>query len=98
MELKRHGENWIPLSVLKQSNPVDVAENAEARNPTDLPDLKWWIPYTFRKRNGLLINVSISRGGINLFQPGYKRPHTSTGLGFPEQLQVLKAVVTEMGM
>ena len=41
MEWKRGGEESIPLSVLKQFNPVDVAKNAEARNLTDVPDLKW---------------------------------------------------------
>ena len=41
---------WLPLSLLKESNPVDVAEYAKARGIDDEPAFAWWVPYTLRKR------------------------------------------------
>ena len=43
--------SWIDLKVLKESNPVDVAEFAVARGIQDEPAFAWWVPYTMRKRD-----------------------------------------------
>ena len=50
LELWKNGmEQWIPLSDLKASNPVEVAEFAKSRRIDDEPAFKWWVPYTLKK-------------------------------------------------
>ncbi len=39
-------EQWIPLSNLKASNPVEAAEFTKSRQIDDEPAFKWWVPYT----------------------------------------------------
>jgi hypothetical protein len=50
-------EQWVPLSVLKESNPVEVAEYATARNIATEPAFRWWVPYTLRKRDAIISSV-----------------------------------------
>ncbi len=40
---------WIDLKLLKESNPVQVAEYATARNIAEEPAFAWWVPYVLRK-------------------------------------------------
>lgn len=49
---------WIPLKVLKESNPVDVAEYVVARGIADEPAFAWWVPYTLKKRNRIIAAVN----------------------------------------
>ena len=51
-------EQWIPLKDLKESNPVEVADYAEANNIADEPAFKWWVPYTLRKRDRIIAAVN----------------------------------------
>ena len=39
-------KQWIDLKLLKESNPVQVAEYSVSRNINDEPALVWWVPYT----------------------------------------------------
>ena len=48
---------WQDLSLLKESNPVQVAEYAVARSIDDEPAFAWWVPYTLRKRDVILSSV-----------------------------------------
>jgi hypothetical protein len=52
-------KQWIPLSVLKESNPVDIAEYVTARGIDKEPAFAWWVPYTLRKRDAIIV-ASIS--------------------------------------
>ena len=45
------GCQWIPLKILKELNPVQVAEYVVARNIADKPAFAWWIHYVLRKRD-----------------------------------------------
>jgi len=36
---------WIDLKILRESNPVQVAEYVTARNIADEPAFAWWVPY-----------------------------------------------------
>ena len=47
-------EQWIPLSVLKESNPVEVAEYATAAKIANQAAFAWWVPYTLRKRERII--------------------------------------------
>jgi hypothetical protein len=42
---------WIALKILKESNPIQIAEYAIARDIADQPAFAWWVLYTLRKRN-----------------------------------------------
>ena len=50
-------EQWIPLSVLKECNPVEVALYAKARGIEKEPAFAWWVPYTLRKRDVIVSAV-----------------------------------------
>ena len=50
-------EQWMPLSLLKECNPVEVAEYAKARGIDTEPAFTWWVPYTLRKRDVIISAV-----------------------------------------
>ncbi|MCP4459790.1 MAG: hypothetical protein GY816_17465, partial [Cytophagales bacterium] len=54
---KDGSEQWIPLSVMKTSNPIEVAEFAVAKNIDSEASFSWWVPYTLRKRDGIVSAV-----------------------------------------
>jgi hypothetical protein len=56
---KDGSKQWVPLSVLKASNPVDVAEYAKARGIDTEPAFAWWVPYTLRKRDVIISAVTL---------------------------------------
>jgi hypothetical protein len=54
---KDSSKQWVPLSVLKASNPVDVAEYTKARGIHTVLAFAWWVPYTLRKRDVIISAV-----------------------------------------
>jgi hypothetical protein len=48
----------VPLSKLKESNPIEVAEFAVSQNIQDEPAFDWWVPYTLRKRDRLIAAIN----------------------------------------
>ena len=48
---------WIPLKIMKESNPVEVAEFAMARGLDKEPAFAWWVPYTLKKRDAIIALV-----------------------------------------
>jgi hypothetical protein len=38
---------WIDLKILKESNPVQVAEYAASCDIHEHPAFAWWVPYVF---------------------------------------------------
>lgn len=50
-EFEDRSKEWIALSNLKESYPVQLAQYAVANNIDDEPAFKWWVPYTLRKRD-----------------------------------------------
>ena len=50
-------ESWVALKELKESNPVEVADYAEAANIIHEPALAWWAPYTLKKRERIISAV-----------------------------------------
>jgi hypothetical protein len=49
-EWKDGTTSWDRLADLKESNPVEVAEYAAAKNFLDTPDFVWWAPHVLKKR------------------------------------------------
>ena len=48
---------WIPLKILKESNPVEVAEFVMARGLEKEPAFAWWVPFTLKKRDAIIASV-----------------------------------------
>ena len=48
---------WIPLSELKEANPVEVAEYAASHNLSHEPAFAWWVGHTLRKRERIIKQV-----------------------------------------
>jgi hypothetical protein len=59
VEWKDGTTSWVPLSTIKESNPVEIAEYAVAHELSDEPAFSWWVPYTLKKR-GAIISAVIS--------------------------------------
>ena len=57
VQWKMGEEEWIPLNILKESNPVEVAEFAVSRNIDREPAFCWWVPYTLRRRDRIIASV-----------------------------------------
>ena len=51
-------QQWVPLKILKETNPVEVAEFAEAMRISDEPAFNWWTPYVLRKRDVIISSLS----------------------------------------
>ena len=46
------------MTILKESNPVDVADFAFARNLQDEPAFAWWVHHVIKKRDAIVSAVS----------------------------------------
>ena len=49
---------WVPLKLMKESNPVEVAEFAVARGLEKEPAFAWWVPYTLKKRDRIIASIN----------------------------------------
>ena len=57
VRMKYGTKSWTPLRVLKESNPVDVAEYVLPRKINNDPAFTWWVPYTLRKRYVIVSSI-----------------------------------------
>ena len=51
-------EQWVPLKLLKESHPIEVAEYSVARGIDHEAGFCWWVPYTLRKRDRIISAVN----------------------------------------
>ena len=60
---KDGSEQWIPLSIMKESNPIEVAAFATSQGIAEEPYFVWWIPFTLRKRDriGSAVNARVKK-------------------------------------
>ncbi len=49
---------WIDLKLLKESNPVQVAEYATSCNIAEEPAFAWWVPYILSKQDVIVKTVN----------------------------------------
>jgi hypothetical protein len=49
---------WIELTILKESNPVQVAEYAMARDIGEEPAFAWWVSYVLHKQDIIVSAVN----------------------------------------
>ena len=72
---KDGSEQWVPLQLMKESYPVQVADYAVDHKIADQPAFAWWVPYTQRKRWAILSAVK-ARVRATTVKYGIKRPQT----------------------
>ena len=53
--------NWIPMALLKESNPVELAEYAVAVGIAKEPAFNWWVPSTLKRRKRLIHRLKVQR-------------------------------------
>ena len=76
MEWTGGTRQWMPLKILKESNPVQVAEYVMARNLSEEAAFAWWVHYVLRKRDVIVSAVksrvarTTHKYGIELPRPG----------------------------
>ena len=44
-------KTWVPLSILKEANPIEVAEYAKAMGIIENPAFIWWAPHVLKRKN-----------------------------------------------
>ena len=68
---------WERLAVMKDSYPIETAENAVSRKLEKKPAFKWWINHVLKKQKRILKAVK-SR---------YMRPHQKLGFEIPKTVK-----------
>jgi hypothetical protein len=58
VEWKYGTMSWERLADLKESNLVEVADYAVAKNLLDAPDFLWWDPHLLKKRSRIIAAVT----------------------------------------
>jgi hypothetical protein len=66
---------WVPVSELKASNPVQVAEYAVANHLVKEPTFAWWVKDALRHRNQIISKVK-SRYWKTTHKFGIRLPHS----------------------
>ena len=51
---KDRSTNWVPLALIKESNPVEVAEAAVTHKVHNEPAFKWWTGHVLKKRERII--------------------------------------------
>ena len=49
-----HSTSWLPLSTIKESNPIQLAEFAVANDLAQEPAFRWWIYKVLKKRDRII--------------------------------------------
>ena len=75
VEWKDGTTTWVPLSELKASNPVEVAEYAVANQLVEEPAFAWWVKEVLRRCNRIISKVK-SRYWKMTHKFGIKLPHS----------------------
>ena len=62
----RRTSSWIPLTEIKEANPIDVAEYAVAHGINNEPAFSWWVHTTLKRRDRIIKRVSHRLSNKNL--------------------------------
>ncbi len=80
--------SWVPLNILKEQIPVEIAEQYAVTNSiSSEPAFAWWVPWTLKKRDVILAAVN-KRYWKRTHKFGIRIPHS-----VEEALQVDKEKV-----
>ena len=58
---KDQSTSWLPLSVVKESYPVQLSEYAIANQIHNEPAFKWWTHHTLKKRDRIINKINTAR-------------------------------------
>ena len=58
VEWKNGSSTWVPLRIVKDSNPIEMAEYAVSRGINVEPAFAWWANYTLKKRDRIIKQVT----------------------------------------
>ena len=68
--------SWVPLRVIKNSNPVETAEYAISRGIDQEPAFAWWVSKIMRKRDRIISKLKTNRKVRKNIKFGIKIPLT----------------------
>jgi hypothetical protein len=66
---------WVPLALLKEQNPVEVAEYAVTHSIDREPAFAWWVPWTLSVRDAIISAVN-KRYWKRTHKFGIRIPHS----------------------
>ena len=72
---KDESEQWVPLRIMKENYPLQVADYSVDNGISEQPAFAWWVPYTRRKRWAILSAVKASVKSTTV-KYGIKRPQS----------------------
>ena len=72
---KNGTEEWIPLRIMKEHYPLQVADYAAENDLIDQPAFEWWVPYVRRKRHAILSAVKAAVKNTTV-KYGIRRPRS----------------------
>ena len=49
---------WVPLSTIKESNPVELAEYCKSRSIDKEPAMAWWVDWTLKKKEKIIKSIT----------------------------------------
>ena len=58
--------SWLPLSLVKSSNPVDLTECIESNNFSNEPASNWWVRQTLAKRNRIITRIKTKNNKVKI--------------------------------
>ena len=67
--------SWVPLSVLKEQHPIELAEYAITHSIDKEPAFAWWVPWTLLKRDSMISAVN-KRYWKRTHKFGIRIPHS----------------------
>jgi len=77
VEWKHGGCTWVPLRVLKATNPVELAEYSIAHDVHDEPAFIWWVRDALNERDRIVSKVkSQSKYWSTTHKNGFRLPHS----------------------
>ena len=71
VELNDVTTSWCPLTIVKHSMPIELAEYAITQKINDEPAFAWWVTRTLRRRNNVIKAMSVPK---SLMKYGIKVP------------------------
>jgi hypothetical protein len=86
VQWKDASTSWVPLKLLKESNPIELADYVSANNLTTEP-FAWWVPFTLKQRDWI----------IKATKKRYFRQFSKFGLELPKTVQRALEIDAETG-
>ena len=88
VQWKDGSQSWLPLSQIKESNPIEVAEYAFAKKIHKEPAFNWWATKVLRKRDRLINKVAARR---------IRKGRMKFGIEIPDTVEEAKALDSKNG-